>query len=104
MTKPRAKYSRLKFLTIFILTLTLCAITIGQDGDVDTTQEQEKEVLTTLEQRMLKKISVDFSETPIDDVIMIMADQADVDIVKSPDVTGTVTAKLKNGPSQQQGQ
>jgi len=56
------------------------------------------EVLTTLEQRMQKKISVDFRETPIDDVIRIMAEQASVDVVKSPKVTGTVTAKLSNVP------
>jgi type IV pilus assembly protein PilQ len=47
---------------------------------------------------MQKKISVDFRETPIDDVIRIMAEQASVDVVKSPKVTGTVTAKLSNVP------
>jgi type IV pilus assembly protein PilQ len=56
------------------------------------------EVLTTLEQRMQKRISVDFRDTPIDDVIRIMAEQADVDVVKSPKVTGAVTAKLTNVP------
>lgn len=56
------------------------------------------EVLSTLEQRMQKKISVDFRETPIDDVIRIMAEQANVDVVKSPKVTGTITAKLSNVP------
>jgi len=58
----------------------------------------EKEVLTTLEQRMVKRISVDFRDTPIDDVIRIIADQADVDIIKSPSVTGKVTATLTNVP------
>ncbi len=47
---------------------------------------------------MQKKISVDFRDTAIDDVIRIMAEQADVDVVKSPKVTGTVTAKLNNVP------
>jgi len=41
---------------------------------------------------------VDFRDTPIDDVIRIMAEQADVDVVKSPKVTGSVTAKLSNVP------
>lgn len=58
----------------------------------------ETEVLTTFEQRMQKKISVDFRDTTIDDVIRIMAEQADVDVIKSPKVTGTVTAKLSNVP------
>jgi type IV pilus assembly protein PilQ len=47
---------------------------------------------------MQKKISVDFRETPIDDVIRIMAEQANVDVIKSPKVTGTITAKLSNVP------
>ena len=56
------------------------------------------EVMTTLEQRMQKKISVDFRDTAIDDVIRIMAEQANVDVIKSPKVIGTVTAKLSNVP------
>jgi type II secretory pathway component GspD/PulD (secretin) len=56
------------------------------------------EVMTTLEQRMQKKISVDFRDTAIDDVIRIMAEQANVDVIKSPKVIGTVTAKLSNIP------
>lgn len=61
-------------------------------------QGEKKEVLTDLERRMQKEISVDFRNTPIDDVLRIMADQADVDIVKSPKVIGTVTTTLTNVP------
>ncbi len=57
-----------------------------------------KEVLSTLGQRMQKRVSVDFRNTPIDDVIRIMAEQSDVDIIKSPKVTGEVTATLTNVP------
>jgi type IV pilus assembly protein PilQ len=57
-----------------------------------------KEVLSTLEQRMQKRISVDFRDTPIDDVLRIMAEQSGVDIIKSPKVTGVVTATLTNVP------
>ena len=52
----------------------------------------------TFEQRMQKSISVDFRNTPIEDVIRIMADQANVDIVKSPSVTGVVTVTLTDVP------
>ena len=58
----------------------------------------KKEVLTTIEQRMQKRISVDFRNTPIEDVIRIMAEQVGVDIIKSPNVTGNVTATLTNVP------
>ena len=56
------------------------------------------EVLTTLEQRMQKRISVDFRSTPIEDVIRAMASQANVDVIISPQVTGSVTATLSNVP------
>ena len=60
--------------------------------------EDSNEASTTLEQRMLKTISVDFINTPIEDVIKMIAEQADVDIIKSPTVTGNVTATLTNVP------
>ncbi len=68
-----------------------------------TTQEQDvnsmqKKVRTTLQQRMLKTISVDCLNTPIEDVIRMLSEQADVDIIKSPSVTGNVTATLTNVP------
>ncbi len=89
----------LKFLTwlgIAVgLVMAACPITAAQDDDNDL---ENIEVLTTLEQRMLKKISVNFRDTPIDDVIRIMAEQADVDIIKNPKVIGEVTATLTDVP------
>jgi len=119
------KYTRLKFLVVFAIVVFGWAtagaqiadeqqqqivdeqqITYEQEEQIVDEQQQQiayeqegpKEVLTTLEQRMLKKISIDFRNTPIDDVLRIMAEQADVDIVKSPTVTGNVTATLTNVP------
>jgi len=71
--------------------------------DSNATQEpnedpKQKEALTPLQQRMLKKISIDCVNTPIEDVIRMLADQAGVDIIKSPTVTGNVTATLTNVP------
>jgi len=51
-----------------------------------------------LEDRLKKTISVEFRKTAIEDVLRIMADQADVDIVKSPKVTGDVTVSLTDVP------
>jgi type IV pilus assembly protein PilQ len=73
-------------------------VTTGDNEPNSAKIEVITTVLTTLEQRLQKRISVDFRETPIDDVIRIMAEQADVDVVKSPKVTGNVTAKLSNVP------
>ncbi len=58
----------------------------------------EKQVLTPVEQKMQKLVSVDFRNTPMEDVIRILAAQADIDIVKSPSVVGNVTATLTNVP------
>ncbi|MHC5083053.1 MAG: secretin N-terminal domain-containing protein, partial [Planctomycetota bacterium] len=54
--------------------------------------------LTPVQKRMQQEISIDFKETPIDDVLMIMSKQADVDIIKSPLVEGNVTATLTDVP------
>lgn len=90
-------------LTIAGLMLMPCIVAaaaeaVYSEGDANGVAAVKAEVLTTLEQRLQKKISVDFRDTPIDDVIRIMAEQADVDVVKSPKVTGNVTAKLSNVP------
>jgi type IV pilus assembly protein PilQ len=58
----------------------------------------QQDVSATLEQQMLKTISVDFVNTPIEDVIKMIAGQANVNIIKSPTVTGNVTATLTNVP------
>lgn len=58
----------------------------------------EKQVLTPVEQKMQKLVSVDFRNTPMEDVIRILAAQANIDIVKSPSVVGNVTATLKDVP------
>lgn len=86
---------KLRLLAVLLLILGICSITIGQDPQE---QSEEEKVLTPIEQKMLMRISVDFRETPIDDVIRALAKQADLDVVKGPEVTGNVTATLTNVP------
>jgi type IV pilus assembly protein PilQ len=59
----------------------------AEGGDANAAQ---KEVLTTLEQRMQKTISIEASNLPIDKVIRQLAEQADVNLIISPKVTGQV--------------
>ena len=61
-------------------------------------EDEKAEVLTVIQKKMLQEISIDFRETPIEDVLRMLAKQADVDIVKSPVVTGNVTATLTDIP------
>ena len=67
-------------------------------ADDPVAQEEQAEVLTAVQIRMQQKVNVDFRETPIEDVLRMLAKQADVDIVKSPLVEGNVTATLTDIP------
>ena len=86
---------RLKVWAALLLIMGICAVSMAQNAEKPA---EEEKVLTSVEQKMLKKISVDFRDTPIDDVIRTIAKQVDLDIVKGPDVTGNVTATLTDVP------
>jgi type IV pilus assembly protein PilQ len=88
----------IKALCLFVSLAITSSIVLAQQK---TEADQSKEVLSTLEQHMQKPITVDFRNTPIDDVLRIMAEQADVDIIKSPQVMGNVTASLTDVPLQE---
>ncbi len=93
--KRSTRLKAVSFLAILAFLIAACATAVAEEGQGES---GKVEVMTGLEQRMQKRISVDFRDTPIDDVVRIMAEQADVDVVKSPKVTGNVTAKLTNVP------
>ncbi|MGH2271582.1 secretin N-terminal domain-containing protein [Anaerohalosphaeraceae bacterium U12dextr] len=67
-------------------------------GLAEDTQPPKNELLTPVQERMRHPISIEFRDTPIDDVLLILAKQADVDIIKSPKVIGNVTATLTDIP------
>jgi type IV pilus assembly protein PilQ len=73
-------------------------VVIFSAGYVLAADSNSVAVLSQLAQRMQKPVSIDFRNTPIEDVIRSLADQSDVDIVKSPKVTGNVTATLTEIP------
>ena len=73
-----------------VSTLWAAAVAPGGSGVEPATPSSG----TPLAERMAKRISVDFRRTPIEDVIRLIAEQADVDIVLSPSITGEVTVTL----------
>ena len=89
------EFRQLKMLLALLLILGFCVVSIAQDAGQAADEEK---VLTDVEKKMLKKISVDFRDTSIDDVIITIGKQVDLDIVKGPDVTGNVTATLTDVP------
>ncbi|MHC4622629.1 MAG: secretin N-terminal domain-containing protein [Planctomycetota bacterium] len=93
--KTSAKLKGLGALTLLVFFMTTCVAALGQ---ADNQNEAQKRVLTPLEKRMQTRISVEFRDLPIDDAIRIIAEKADVDIVKSPKVIGNVTATLTDVP------
>jgi type IV pilus assembly protein PilQ len=85
----------LQLLMILAVFAATCGIVVTAEANEEA---DEKEVLTPLEQQMQKTISITFRDTPIDDVIRAIAEKANVDIIKSPQVTGTVTVTLTDVP------
>lgn len=93
------KSKTIKSLMILGLVMAICPVAFTVNETVEAIEkEAQVEVLTILEQNMQKEITIDLRDTPIDDVIRVLADQADVDIIKSPNVIGNVTATLTNVP------
>lgn len=78
----------------------ICTVTIAENASETEVraEAEQKEVLTTLEQRMQTKISIDVIDRPIDVVIRMLAEPAELNVIKSPTVTGGVTAKLTDVP------
>jgi type IV pilus assembly protein PilQ len=86
-----------KLMMLTILSLLVLSL-VAMAADAPAEQEETVEVLTKVQIRMQQKVNVDFRETPIEDVLRMLAKQADVDIVKSPVVIGNVTATLSDIP------
>jgi len=98
MISITSKYITLKFLAVcagLCLSSVIALANSGADLPVDNGVSA---VSSSLETRLNKKISIEFRETAIEDVLRIIADQADVDIIKSPKVTGDVTVALTDVP------
>ncbi len=82
--------SRRLVAAVWLLGSFLAAATARADDSQDAAAH------ATLQQRLEKRISAEFHKTPIEDVIRMIAEQADVDVVTSPSVTGEATVRLTN--------
>jgi type IV pilus assembly protein PilQ len=83
---------------ILILILLLIITSNTRAKAPDDPDKNAKVVLTPLQKKMRKRVSVDFKGTPIEDVLRSMALQVDIDMIKSPKVIGEVTASLTDIP------
>jgi len=90
-TKPQEKRWRLAAALWAIGSLVGVPTSWGQPA-------QDPAESAPLRERLQKKVSIDFRKTPIEDVIRILTEQADVGVVASPNVRGETTVKLTNVP------
>jgi len=95
MRKRTGTYFQERALTFLILLLTFTHLTAGAEPNSATT---ERQVSITAQQRLRTPITYNCINSPIETVLMDLAEQAKVDIVKSPKVTGNVTVKLTGVP------
>jgi type IV pilus assembly protein PilQ len=91
MKSFKIKSSRLNSLIICTFVCLGCVSARAVESE---RQAAKKTVLTDLEQRMQKVVCIDVNEVPIGTVIRQLADQVDVDLIMSPQVTGNVTVSL----------
>ncbi len=89
------KYGALKFVMVFAVVCLGWAIAVAQAGNEEP---EERAGLTELERRMQKRVFIDHNDTPIDAVIRQLAETADLDFIKSPNVIGNVTVTLTDVP------
>ena len=73
-------------LAFLLISLFICPFSNAQD----------QRILTEAQKRLQTKITYQCRELPIDTVLMQLAELANIDIVKSPKVTGNVTVKITN--------
>lgn len=91
-------FSRSGFVALCAVVVLCSVTTLANDQSVQPNPAGTEEILTDLEQRMQKTVNVDANDVPIAAVMRQLADQADVDLIMSPEVTGLVTVSLTDVP------
>ena len=79
------------------LLIVLCVGPIAFGADTVPLAGDQR-VLTTAQQQLRETVTFTCRELPIDTVLMQLAEQAKVDIIKSPKVKGNVTVKITDVP------
>ena len=95
MVKKLEKYRQNRFFGVLIASLFILPLTVaaGQFSD-----QAANTALNTARQKLQTRITYSCVETPIEKVLMDLAEKAKIDIIKSPEVTGNVTVKFTEIP------
>lgn len=94
MRKSMGKYCRDCVFTFLLI--SLCSQSITFCTEPNPTGDTQS--VPTAKQRLQTRITYSCVDLPIDTVLMDLAEQAQIDIVKNPRVVGNVTVKVTNVP------
>ena len=84
-------------LVILAIVSLLCCWTTNVSA-ADAPKQDEPVTLSEAQMKLQKIVSVNFKDTSIDEAINFLSEAAGVDIIKSPQVSGTVTATISDAP------
>jgi len=82
----------------FVLAVLLFFLTVVPSAAVGQATDEQPRILSIAQQRLQARITYSCRELPIDTVLMQLAEQAQIDIIKSPKVIGNVTVKITDVP------
>ena len=86
-------------LTLLTLLLIAGYSAISMAADAENSQDQGAKPLSEIEQKMAQKITLNYpSDVPIGDILNAISNQVDLNIVKSPEITKTVSVQVTDVP------
>ena len=89
------KYRRNGIFGFLMILLFVSPLTVGAE---QFSIQGEQMASNTAQEKLRTRVTYSCVETPIEKVLMELADQANIDIIKSPEVTGNVTVKVTDVP------
>ena len=95
MSEAGKKYFHNCVIAVLLIVLSVGPIAFGVEPSLGVGDQR---VLTTAQQQLQERVTFTCRELPIDTVLMQLAEQAKVDIIKSPKVKGNVTVKITDVP------
>jgi len=95
MDKKIEKNCRNRIFGFLVILLFILPLTIGAEEIII---QGEQTASKTAKEKLKTRVTISSTNTPIEEVLMDLADQAKIDIIKSPKVTGNVTVKVTDVP------
>jgi type IV pilus assembly protein PilQ len=95
MSKINKGINRDWVMALLVILLSVSPIALGAGQSL---APGDQKILTEAQKRLKERVSFTCRNLPIDTVLMQLAEQADIDIIKSPNVKGDVTVKITDVP------